>query len=112
MAILQMLLNLIGSLGTIPAVGKILAEVVGAVGGVILLVNGLMAVWAGVVAALNGLAKIPGLGGVFAAFANTLSVDYTAVNSWEQNTLLPLLQQISAFNIPVTAASKAAALKK
>jgi hypothetical protein len=111
MAILQMLISLISSLGSIPAVGKILAEVVGAVGGVILLVNGLMAVWAGLVQVLNGLAKIPGIGGVFASAANALSVDYNSVNTWEQGVLLPLLQQISAINVPVTAASAAAAKK-
>jgi hypothetical protein len=105
MAFLQMLLSLIGSLGSIPAVGKVLAEVVGAMAGIILLVNGLTAMWAGLVTVCNGLAKLPGVGGIFASIANTLSVDYTAVNNWEQNTLLPLLQQISAFNIPTTAAS-------
>ena len=111
MQILQLILSLISSFASVPVVGKILAEVVGAEGGLILVVNALTALWAAVVAVLQGLAKIPGLSGL-ASLASALSADYTAVNSWEQGILLPILQQISAVSIPVAPASVPTALKK
>jgi hypothetical protein len=111
MEILTLIMSLIGSLASVPFVGKFLAIVIPAAASLILVINGLMAIWAALVMILNGLSKIPGLSKL-AAVASGLSVEYNSVISFEQSTLLPILQQISAFNLPVTPASQAAALAK
>lgn len=99
MQLLLTLSNLLGSLASIPAVGKILATVVAGGAALILVVNALVAIWHSVVILLNALAAVPGLSGL-GGIASSMLAEEAVISDFAKGKILPILAQISALPVP------------
>jgi hypothetical protein len=85
----------------VPAIGKVLAVVLGALVGVSAVVTALVAIWHAAVALVTAVATIPGLSGL-AALAKSMQADSAVVDA-DSNQLLSWVERLSAIPVPQTA---------
>jgi hypothetical protein len=95
---ISLIMSLVSMVSSIPAVGKILAVVLGALVGLSAVVTALVGVWHAVVAMVTALASLPGLDGL-KTLAASLQADSAVVDA-DSNQLLSWIERLSALPIP------------
>lgn len=99
LAVLNVLVQLLGALAAVPVVGKILVVVVASAGALAGVSSALVAMWRAVVLVLASLSLVPGLSGL-KAVADKLKTSQDAVDDFEQNKILPILNRLSTIPLP------------
>lgn len=99
MDVVQLLISLLGSVGSFPPIAKYLAYVVLGAGALQGIVTGLVGLWHSLVLFFNGLAKLPYLG-FFQKVADFLSTEEAVFASVSSSWLIPILTQLSAIPVP------------
>jgi hypothetical protein len=99
MSIISLFTSVLSILGSIPAIGPYLAIAVQWAAAASGIITAVVALWQAVVAALKGLAAVPGLTSL-ATLANALSQDETAVDGFLNQYVFPVLSQLSVIPLP------------
>lgn len=82
----------------VPAIGKYVALVLGAIGGLAAVVSALVMAWHGVVSLASALAALPGLSGL-SGLAASLQADSAVVDA-DSNQLLSWIERFSVVPVP------------
>lgn len=101
MDIISIILGLLPMVASYGAVGKILATIIAVAGGLSGVVTALVAMWHALVLVLQALSILPGLSSL-ASLAQALAADEAKITSFSQGTLLPLLNRLSAVQLPTS----------
>jgi hypothetical protein len=104
MSALPFLNSVISFLMTVPTVGPVLIKVLDILLAAAAIITPLVGVWRAVVALMQAAAKVPGLGGL-SNLAAKLTADDNAVEGFVNNTLLPIVQDLSLISIPSSSGS-------
>lgn len=90
---------MMGMLASIPVIGAFLAKVMPYLAAIPVAVSAFVAVWHAIVLALKAVAMIPGLSKM-GAVAEMLAAKEEKITSFQNGTLLPVLNRLSAVPIP------------
>jgi hypothetical protein len=90
---------LVQLLSNIPVVGHFLAVVMPYLLSLPVVASALVGLWQAIVVCLQALSQVPGLSGL-SGLAASLQADEASINSFEQNYILPILNQLSAIPLP------------
>ena len=97
---------LIGMLGQVPVVGHVLQIVMPYIIALPVVITGVVGLWHSVVLLLQGLGKLPGLTKL-AALGDAMSTTEAKVQNFENSTLMPIINRLSAIPLPKVAEAPA-----
>lgn len=99
MDVISFVITLLTGLAQVPAIGKILVWVVGGAAVVAGIATAVVSLWHAAVVSVKALSQIPGLQGLVDV-ATHMSTTEAAINDFENNSLLPILNRISVIPLP------------
>jgi len=97
--ILSWLPAILGFIAQVPVVGKYVAILVSVSVGLITGVTAFVAMWRGIVAFIQALSLIPGLGKL-SGLALKLKASEDSIDGFASNKLLPILNRLSGISLP------------